>query len=94
MAWLLHRLEMALPQPVVRGKAGEQVGAGLGGAGALSGGWRRLGSSGKGGMVPGWEGRAQKEEGSPQLELSPPSLPVCMAHTHSTHTVWSLWPQG
>uniref|UniRef100_A0A8C6B3X6 Cyclic nucleotide-binding domain-containing protein n=1 Tax=Monodon monoceros TaxID=40151 RepID=A0A8C6B3X6_MONMO len=24
MAWLLHRLEMALPQPVVRGKAGEQ----------------------------------------------------------------------
>uniref|UniRef100_A0A8C0DWR9 Cyclic nucleotide-gated cation channel beta-1 n=1 Tax=Balaenoptera musculus TaxID=9771 RepID=A0A8C0DWR9_BALMU len=24
MAWLLHRLEMALPQPVIRGKAGEQ----------------------------------------------------------------------
>nr|XP_030703807.1 cyclic nucleotide-gated cation channel beta-1 [Globicephala melas] len=24
MAWLLHRLEMALPQPVVRGKAGEE----------------------------------------------------------------------
>lgn len=23
-AWLLHRLEMALPQPVLRGKAGEQ----------------------------------------------------------------------
>uniref|UniRef100_A0A8C9D5X0 Uncharacterized protein n=1 Tax=Panthera leo TaxID=9689 RepID=A0A8C9D5X0_PANLE len=30
MAWLRHRLEMALPQPVLHGKAGEQVSAGLG----------------------------------------------------------------
>lgn len=28
MAWLLHRLEMALPQPVLNGKAGNQVSAG------------------------------------------------------------------
>ena len=29
---------------------------------------------------------AQTEDGSLQPELSPPSLPVCMAHVHSTHT--------
>uniref|UniRef100_A0A8C6CU92 Cyclic nucleotide gated channel beta 1 n=1 Tax=Moschus moschiferus TaxID=68415 RepID=A0A8C6CU92_MOSMO len=29
MAWILHRLEMALPQPVIRGKGGEQVGCGV-----------------------------------------------------------------
>ncbi|XP_021112161.1 cyclic nucleotide-gated cation channel beta-1 [Heterocephalus glaber] len=28
IAWLLHRLEMALPQPVIHGKTGEQVSAG------------------------------------------------------------------
>uniref|UniRef100_A0A452V7M9 Cyclic nucleotide-gated cation channel beta-1 n=1 Tax=Ursus maritimus TaxID=29073 RepID=A0A452V7M9_URSMA len=50
-AWLLHRLEMALPQPVLHGKAREQVSAGLGDWGLGRGG-KSLGSSDK----DGWSG--------------------------------------
>lgn len=86
MTWLLHRLEMALPQPVLHGKAGEQVGAALGQQGP---GWWEEGVSGAQARV-GWSAcvpgvGAQEEEGSLQQEPSPPA---CLSSSsHSFHTL-------
>ena len=93
MAWILHRLEMALPQPVIRGKGGEKVGAVWGNRGPGSWWWEGPGSSDKGEMVPG-RGWHRRKMGACNRNSAPPSLPVCMAHVHSTHThthtLWSL----
>uniref|UniRef100_A0A8C4LEE6 Uncharacterized protein n=1 Tax=Equus asinus asinus TaxID=83772 RepID=A0A8C4LEE6_EQUAS len=86
MTWLLHRLEMALPQPVLHGKAGEQVGAAIGQQGP---GWWEEGVSGAQARV-GWSAcvpgvGAQEEEGSLQQEPSPPA---CLSSSsHSFHTL-------
>lgn len=37
--------------------------------------------------MDGLGGGVQKEEGSPPWEPSPCSLPICSAHTSSTHTL-------
>lgn len=74
VAWLLRRLEMALPQPALRAKAEEQVGAGLGERGPCVG---------AGGL---WGAQARMRRGL-QREPSPPSrpsLPLCTAQPFCT----------
>lgn len=77
VVWLLHRLQMALPQPVLRGKAGEQVGAGLGEGGPDGG------RSGMAGLSQGGhdtEGRRVPATGAQPTQ--PACLP-CPAILHS-----------
>ena len=82
MAWLLHRLEMALPQPVLHGKAREQVCSGLGEWG--------LGSGGKGLGMESLRARHRRKKGT--WSRSPPHAahpmqPIFSDHTHSMCTL-------
>lgn len=72
IAWLLHRLEMALPQPVLREKAGEQVSAGSGGGGTSGVAGRVLGAQvSRGGQprVQDWETAGREDLQSACLHM-------------------------
>lgn len=97
MAWLLHRLERALPQPVLRGKAGEQVGAELGERGpwVVAGGV--LGTQARVRWLPCVPGVAvvQKEEGACSGNPAHPACPFAqLTHSlrHCGHRTEKGWP--
>uniref|UniRef100_A0A9L0J0K3 Cyclic nucleotide gated channel subunit beta 1 n=1 Tax=Equus asinus TaxID=9793 RepID=A0A9L0J0K3_EQUAS len=102
MTWLLHRLEMALPQPVLHGKAGEQVGAAIGACTPIS-----ILPRGREEpdlileeVDPQWEEDDERQDGSP----SPQSSEAAPAYEEEIKTVeemprWEpeeelLWPHG
>lgn len=80
----MRRLDMALPQPVPHGKAGEQVGAGLGVVRAWGGGGRDLGYSGMGGH----RGKREPAVGAQRTQSA------FLHDSYSTHTLQSPWPEG
>lgn len=90
MAWILHRLEMALPQPVIRGKGGEQVGAVWGSRGPGSWWWEGPGSSDKGEIVPGRGGHRRKMGACNQNSAPLACLSAWLMSIPHTHTLWSL----
>lgn len=81
---------MALPQPVIRGKGGEQVGAVWGSRGPGSWWWEGPGSSDKGEIVPGRGGHRRKMGAYNKNSAPLACLSAWLMSIPHTHTLWSL----